>query len=206
LAVAVHAARRVELAPREPVAVVGLGAIGQLLVRVLKSRGFECVIAVDLSQIRLEAARRGGADHVVDASAADTVDALAGIVGGGDWRGHRYAQLETVFDCSGAPAALNAGIAGLVRPGGRLVLIALTDEAPQLDLNKLVRREVSAVGCYGYTRVDCADAFALLTAGDVEVDDLITHRLPLDQIESALITQLDANASVKVMVIPRSTP
>ena len=127
----------------EVAVVVGLGLLGQLLVRYLHIAGARQVIAVDTDVARLELAGAGGADRLVTGTAAQAVEELGGIA-------------DVVFDVTGHPAVL-APATELVRPLGRLVLVG---DSPRPSLQALGPRVVadgiSIIGIHAGTAAQVA--------------------------------------------------
>lgn len=202
LSVAVRAVRRAQHPLDEPAVVVGLGTIGQLVTQILKALGARCVIGLDLSELRRETAERLGATLTLDPSRLDVVEELRARIGGGEHRGYRFANVATVFECSGAGRVLGDVVCGMVQVSGTVVMAALCESDVSFDINPLVRKEVSLIGSYAYAREDIGEAFDLLCKRRVDVAALITHRLPLAEVNEAFAIQADKDLSVKVLVLP----
>ena len=192
LAVAVHAAKLAEPVQGTTALVIGLGTIGLQVVQALRARGAGRVIAVDLSELRLDVARTLGAEAYPGARGLDAVlaDALAG---GG--------EIDLVFECSGVPA-LAEGALGHVRAGGTIVVLALFDDPVTFNPTVLVQKEIRLQGSIAYTGEDFGDAVAMIRAGQAQSAPLITHREALEDISQAFATQLDKDHSIKVLVTP----
>lgn len=137
------AVRRAAITLGEVVAVVGLGLLGQLLVRYLRIAGARRIIAIDTDAARGALARDGGADEVLSISAEEAAETLAGTV-------------DAVFDVTGHPAVL-APASELVRELGRLVLVG---DAPRPSLQHLgprvVRNGISVIGVHAGTASEIA--------------------------------------------------
>jgi threonine dehydrogenase-like Zn-dependent dehydrogenase len=103
----------------EGVVVTGPGPIGLMGVGVAKSLGATPVILTGTCERRLQIGRRLGADHIVNVTEEDPVEAIARITAG---RGVQY-----VLECSGAPAALDKS-ARMVNRRGRICLAAFPHE------------------------------------------------------------------------------
>jgi (R,R)-butanediol dehydrogenase / meso-butanediol dehydrogenase / diacetyl reductase len=192
LAVAVHAVKLAEGVRGSTALVLGLGTIGQQVVQVLRAHGAARVIGVDLSALRLDAARELGAE-AVDGSPG-IAEALAGVLGEGD-------EIDLVFECSGVPALATAAI-DAVRGGGTIVVLALYDDPVSYNPTALVQKEVRLQGSIAYTSEDFADAIELLRTGAARADALITQRERLDDITAAFGVQLEKDRSLKVLVTP----
>ncbi|MEQ8719117.1 MAG: alcohol dehydrogenase catalytic domain-containing protein [Acidimicrobiales bacterium] len=202
LSVAVRAVRMASPGPEARCAVVGLGAIGQCVVQALRAGDVHEIIGIDISKPRLDLARRSGANHVVDASSVDTAEALRDLAGSGSHRGYEYADVDFVFECSGALPVMREIATTYVRPSGTIVMVALFETDVSFDANPIVRKEVVLRGSYAYDDDDIRVAADLLTQRRVDLSGLVTHVVPLESISDALDFQRDAELSVKVVVAP----
>ncbi len=202
LSVSARAVNLAEHPVEQPALVLGLGPIGQGVVRMLKAKGAETVIGMDLSELRREAARAGGADVVLDPAAGDPLELLRELAGGGSHRGYEFADVATAFECTGSVGVVDSAITNFVRPAGTVVMVALYEQDVSCDANPLVRKEVRLLGSYAYAERDWREAYELLAAGELEIAAMITHREGLADINDAFIAQMDRDASVKVMVLP----
>jgi (R,R)-butanediol dehydrogenase/meso-butanediol dehydrogenase/diacetyl reductase len=114
--VAVHAVRRSALRLGDTVAVIGAGPIGLLVTQAAKAAGAGRVIVSEPAPGRAEAARRVGADEVVNPFESDAVEQIVALTGG---RGP-----AVVFDCAGLKNTLQQAF-DAVRRGGQVVLVAV---------------------------------------------------------------------------------
>jgi (R,R)-butanediol dehydrogenase / meso-butanediol dehydrogenase / diacetyl reductase len=181
LAVAVHAARIAQDVEGRTALVLGLGTIGQQVVQVLRARGARRVIGVDLSELRLDAARGFGADVLHGGEGLGP--ALSGALAEGE-------EVDLVFECSGVPAP------------ARTASIALYDDPVTFNPTSLVQREVTLTGSIAYTHEDFAEAIDLLSSGQAVAAPLVTQREKLDDILAAFRVQLEKDRSLKVLVTP----
>ncbi|HEY1277693.1 MAG TPA: alcohol dehydrogenase catalytic domain-containing protein [Thermoleophilaceae bacterium] len=192
LAVAVHAVNLIDGVQGATALVLGLGTIGQQVVQVLRAKGAERVIGVDISQLRIDAARELGAE-ALDGSPG-IAEALGGVLGEGQ-------EVDVVFECSGVPALAEAAL-DTVRGGGTIVVLALYDDPVTFNPTSLVQKELRLQGSIAYTSKDFAEAIELLRSGAARADALITQRERLDDIGEAFDVQLAKDRSLKVLVAP----
>lgn len=192
LAVAVHAVKLGEPISGMTALVLGLGTIGQQVVQALRARGAGRVIGVDISALRLEAARQLGAE-AIDGSEG-LAQALTPALRDGD-------EIDVVFECSGVPAVANAALEQ-IRAGGTIVVLALYDDPVTFNPTVLVQKEIRLQGSIAYTGEDFSDAVRLIHAGKAQAAPLITQRHALDEISHAFEVQLDKDRSLKVLVTP----
>jgi L-iditol 2-dehydrogenase len=177
------------------VLVVGSGISGLLHIRLALALGAAAVVATDISEYRLDFARRSGALAIDGAAAGDGLPALVRQATG------RPADL--VILCTSAPAAIEQGLACL-GSGATFVFFAPPPpgEPLAIDMVELWRREVTVRTAYGAAPADLATALDLIAAGRVAVADLVTHRLPLDDIVRGFGLVAEADRSVKVIIEP----
>lgn len=201
LAVALRATRLAEPEPGDVAVVFGLGVIGLGAVHWLKGAGAGAVVAADPSPLRRERARELGADVVVDPLAGSVVDAVAEITGPGLYG--RGARADRVLECSGAAAAFGDAIR-VARSGATLVIAALYKQKVELRPDRLVEKELTVRGSFGY-RDEFPVVIDELRRGGLDAERLISHTFPLDRIHEAFAVQADANRSLKVTVSPTTT-
>lgn len=176
------AVRRAGFAFGEVAVVVGLGLLGQLLVRYLRLAGARRIVAIDRDATRLELARAGGADETLAIDAADAVSRLAGAA-------------DVVFEVTGHPAVL-APASELVRPLGRLVLVGDPPRPSRQTLGpRIVRDGISIIGVHAGTAADVAtpsDPWSvpamlaylheLMADGRMDLTPLVTRQLDSDDL------------------------
>jgi succinate semialdehyde reductase (NADPH) len=168
-----------QLMPGESVAVIGVGGVGSNVIQVARVFGASQVIAVDISDEKLEAARRLGATDVVNASREDPVGAVRELTGG--------QGADVVFEALGrAETVLNAFQS--VRDGGRLVVIGIApgQESAPIEITRLVRRSITLKGSYGgRMRADVPALINLVAGGQLSTTQLITRRYGFDEVNVA---------------------
>jgi L-iditol 2-dehydrogenase len=182
--------------PGATVLVLGSGISGLLHVRLALALGAGRVVATDVSEYRLVVARRSGA------IAFDAVEAgtdLPGMLR--DVNDGRLADL--VILCTSALPAIAQGLASL-ESGATFVFFAPPPpgEPLAMPMTELWRREVTVRTSYGAAPADLATALRLIASRRVAVADLVTHRLPLDDLARGFALVADADESVKVVVEP----
>lgn len=190
LACCLRAVKRSGAAPGDAVLVVGLGSIGCLLARAFSLAG-AAVFGTDLVTGRRALGRRAGArvpeeDAELDAALRQATDA----------RG-----VDIVVLTAGG-ASLLRWAAGRVRDGGQIHYFAGgPGESLPLSLADLYQRELTISATYSSSPVELREAFDLLSNGTVNVDGLITHRLPLGQLARG-VELMQCQEAVKVYITP----
>jgi L-iditol 2-dehydrogenase len=176
----------------EGVAVIGPGPIGLMGVGVAKALGAQPVILTGTRDSRLEMGKKLGADHVVNVSREDPVEAMQRITGG---KGVQY-----VLECSGAPKALDEA-ARMVNRGGRICLAAFPHEPVPVDLAYLVRNNIYVFGIRGEGRSATHRAAALIAQKRFDAKLIHTHTFPLAEVPTAIRYARDrVDGAIKVVV------
>ena len=180
----------------EPVVVVGPGPIGLMGVGVAKALGAQPVILTGTRDSRLEMGKKLGADHVVNVSREDPVEAVMRITGG---KGVNY-----VLECSGAANALNEA-GRMVNRGGRICLAAFPHEPVMVDLAHLVRNNIYVFGIRGEGKSATHRAAALIAQKRFEAKLIHTHTFPLSEVPTAIRYARDrVEDAIKVVVQNRA--
>jgi (R,R)-butanediol dehydrogenase / meso-butanediol dehydrogenase / diacetyl reductase len=192
-AVALHALARGGIAIDQTVALFGVGSIGSLLLAALQAQaGGQRVIAIDVEQGRLAAAKRLGAVSQIDARSDDPVAAIGELTGG---RG-----VDVAIDATGVPGTIAHALAS-VRRGGRLLQVGLPVSPVSLVLDTAVVQEKEIITTNGQVcGVDLPRALELLSTTDLA--RRIGYRvIGLDAlVEEGLVPLVEHRATAKVLV------
>jgi L-iditol 2-dehydrogenase len=194
LACVVKAFNRVGLVPDERVLVLGLGVMGCLAVKLALAEGARSVIGVDRVPFRLDKARQLGAHAVVDMGEQDLESAVEQLTDG--------EGADVVFVAPPRPQAIRSGLS-LAAAGGRVLLFSPTPPSAQLSIrpHDIYFREVSLIPSYSCGPSDTRRAMVLIARGVIRAEDVVTHRFPLSRAREAYELALDAEDSLKVLVV-----
>ena len=184
-----RALKRIGVSAFDTVAVLGCGPIGLGMLALLRFLGTR-VIAADNSSYRRDLARKLGAWRVVNPAEDDLVGSIMNFTGG---RG-----ADVTLDCSPSQATLTAALDS-VRKLGTVGLVGEKGESTIHPSNQFLRKEISVIGSWYYNPSDYFEIMALYERG-LEVDDLITHRFPLAEAETAFST-FASGESGKVLIV-----
>jgi L-iditol 2-dehydrogenase len=180
----------------DTVVVIGSGPIGCLHVRLARARGAARVILIDLNPARLAAAAALVAPDLTIAT--EHGDPVAAVLGATDGRG-----ADVVITAAASGRAQEQGLRMLARRGRLSLFGGLPKDAPTItvDANLVHYRELTLVGVNGSTPAHNKRALELIASGEVPVADLITHRLPLDDVLDA-IEIVARGEAIKVTIEP----
>lgn len=188
--------RRANIQPGQSVLVLGSGLAGMLHINLARALGAGRIISTDLSDFRLAAARKLGADETLRADQF-TPDRLREVNDG------RLADLVIV--ATGARPALMQALDSVDRDG-TVLFYAPTEPGVEIPVSindVFFRNGATLTTTYAAAPGDLTIALDLIASGRVQVGDMISHRLPLE--ETALGFKLTAGASdsLKVVIEPQ---
>jgi L-iditol 2-dehydrogenase len=191
----VQGQRYAGFAPGQSVLVLGSGLSGLLHIQLARARGASCILATDIHEYRLAAARRLGADLAFPATG--DIPSLVREANGG-------LLADRVVVCSGATAALQQAIR-TVEPGGKILCFAPPPPGADipLPLYELWRNEVELTFSYAASGDDLSRALELIRSREVAVAEMITHRLPLSRAAEGFALTAAAGESLKVILQPQ---
>jgi L-iditol 2-dehydrogenase len=196
LACVLRGQQRANIQPGQCVIVLGSGLAGLLHVNLARTLGAGRILATDLVDYRLEAARRFGADVTI--SARDDVPARLREANDG-----RLANLVIV--CTGAPPALNQALQSVER-GGTVLFFAPTEPGVTVSVpvnDIFFTNDATLTTTYAASPANLEAALELIRGGGVRVREMITHRLGLAETGLGFKLTAEAQSSLKVIVDPQ---
>ncbi|MBN1686637.1 MAG: zinc-binding dehydrogenase, partial [Spirochaetales bacterium] len=85
---------------------------------------------------------------------------------------------DIVYEATGNRSAIPQALE-MIRPGGQVVLIGIQSATVELDFTPMVRNRKSIISAYAYSPQTWSRALSLLASGRLDIEPIITHRLPL---------------------------
>jgi len=195
LACVLRGQKRANLQPGQTVLVIGSGISGLLHIKLAKALGSGRIITTDVSNYRLEAASRFGADNTFQADDYSP-DKLREI-------NNNYLA-DLVIVCTGAVSAVYQAVSSVER-GGTVLFFAPTDPGSTVPLsvnNLFWRMDITLTTSYAGSPADYMTALELIHSRRVEVFDMITHRLSLEETGQGFRMVAEAGDSLKVIIEP----
>jgi L-iditol 2-dehydrogenase len=173
------------------VAVFGPGLLGLMMAQVAKASGAALIIVVGRGE-RLELAAKLTGANVVDYQDSDPVEAIRDLT---DGRG-----VDRVYECAGNPTVVPQGL-GAVRRGGRVALLGLTGgKGVEISPDALTLNEIDLMGIRSSPNAYPA-IISLIASGAVDVEPLLTHVYPLEQVGEAF-TALRERTAIRPILKP----
>ncbi|MBQ3115209.1 MAG: zinc-binding dehydrogenase [Clostridia bacterium] len=204
-AVLIHAVERAKttgiLRFNSRVVVQGCGPIGLICIAVLRTLGIENIVAVDGEEKRLNFAKKMGAGKTVNFKDYKGIENLAG----GVKEAFGGYLADFAFQCTGSPVA-HSNIYKFIRNGGGLCELGFFINGGDATINPhfdLCSKEITLVGSWVYTSRDYATTFDFLKRAKgigLPIDELITHKYKLEDINEAYQTNLKMEG-LKIAII-----
>jgi S-(hydroxymethyl)glutathione dehydrogenase/alcohol dehydrogenase len=174
-----HAA---ELRGGERIAVVACGGVGLNVIQIARAFGASQIVAVDVSDEKLNIARQLGATDTVNAKQLAPADVTKTVFEMTKGRG-----VDVAFEVLGRPETFAQAVE-LLGDGGRMIAVGIAagKTAAPVEITRLVRRGLRIIGSYGArTRADMPEVIRLAEQGTFRLETFVTRRYPLAEAETA---------------------
>lgn len=178
----------------DSVAIIGLGPIGLMFIRLAKLRGAR-VIAVGKRRSQMQSALRMGAHEAIDVSQeADPVAAIRHLSPGG---------VDVAIEAVGSPTTWQWAT-GMVRRGGTVNFFGgcPSGSTVQLDTSLLHYSEITMRASFHHTPYYIRRALQSISCGDIRGEDLITGEAPLRELPDVLRHMMNRNGDLKTAILP----
>jgi len=177
LANALHGLKQARFVAGESICVYGVGAIGLYMLQAAKELGAKKTAAVDVSEEKLESAKKCGADATFNGLDKDVAAKVAEYFGEG---------ADVVADVSGSPAAQLNAIMSAAKLG-RVVIVGISHKGLDLTeqaVDRIMRGQISVIGSWNsfsspFPGWEWTKGVEMMEEGRINCADVITHRLPL---------------------------
>ncbi|MCP5038569.1 MAG: L-threonine 3-dehydrogenase [Rhodobacteraceae bacterium] len=186
---AVHTALSFDLVG-EDVLVTGAGPIGIMGALVAQKVGARKVVITDISPYRIDLAKRLGVQHVVNAAKEDLENVMRRI---GMSEG-----FDVGLEMSGAAPAMRDMI-DKMNNGGKIALLGIAATEFAVDWNKIIFKMLNVKGIYGREMYETWYKMIALVESGLELSDIITHRMHVDDFEAGFAAMLSGEAGKVVM-------
>lgn len=172
----IYAQRKAPYIPGGSVAVLGQGSTGLLHTQLAKVSGAAGLIAITRSKWKLEMAKKLGADHIIPAGETDPVEAVRDLTGG--------LGADVVIETAGTEKTMQQAYE-MVRPGGVILQFGIGPEKVNgIPAQAYYFKDITVIGSRAGLAEDFGRAIALVASGKIDLAPLVTHRFPLEDIQS----------------------
>jgi S-(hydroxymethyl)glutathione dehydrogenase/alcohol dehydrogenase len=181
-----------QVGPGSSCAVIGCGGVGLAVVQGCFIAGAARIVAVDLRSSNLERARKLGATDSVDASAGDAVEVIRQLTSGG---------VDYAFEVVGSRATAEQAFR-MTRPGGMAVIVGWTNQDMTVNIGDLIYDRVLRGSMMGSNRfrIDIPRWLELHRQGRLRLEELITARLNLDQINDGFSAMVEGTGVRSIVI------
>lgn len=188
LAVALQGFIKTEIKPGDLVAIYGLGAIGQCFIKLCKNYINDVtVVAIGRSKNKLDLAKANGANHIIKSTDSETMSHKLSAIS-------QYGA-DKVIEAVGKLDAWQEAMS-LVRPGGTVNFFGGPPQGSKIELDtyQIHYQEVKIIGSFHHQPKYIKEALELIASGKIKMDDLISHEMPMTDLEKALQLMIDSKA------------
>ena len=196
LANVAHGIERTEIKPGQTVGIIGLGPIGLMLTRLAKLKGAKVIVA-GRNPMKLELAKTfGGADATIDLNLEPDPERA--------FKNHTVEGrgLDVIIEAVGLPELWERTFK-LVRKGGTVHLFGgcKSGTSVNIDTHKLHYDEIRVIGVFHHTPQYVKKSLELIASGQIDVKKLITHKMPLKDLEKAIKMHKNGE-TLKILISP----
>ncbi|RPI90821.1 MAG: L-threonine 3-dehydrogenase [Chloroflexi bacterium] len=184
LSCVVHGIERAHIGLADHVAILGAGPIGILMIQMARIQGAAHITILEINPGRADLARQFGADRVVNSFE--------------DLQPDTY---DVVIDATGAIPVMNRSI-DFARKGGTVLLFGVPPTGRNIEMEgfKIFQKGLTMLSSFTSVR-NSFQAVDLLQSGQIKVDALISHRLPLQELPRALELIESRDPAVKKVIV-----
>jgi len=192
LACVVRAQQLSNISEGQTIMIMGCGISGLIHVKLAKAKNCK-VIAVDINRQRLEFAEKIGADLIIDATENISDNLLDGS----------RIKADIVLLCTSSISAVKQSWK-YVDKGGTIVFFAVPepDREVVIPINDFWTNEIKILTSYYCGPPDILEAINLIKTETIEINDMITHELPLNDIMTGFKLVAEPEKSMKVIIRP----
>jgi L-iditol 2-dehydrogenase len=177
LSCAAHGVSKADIKPGDSVVIVGIGPIGAFALQVARLFSPSQLICVEVDEYRLQAARQLGATHTIRGGTQDVAEQILEITNG--------LGADAIIECTGNVACVQQTFS-YVGTKGRIVVIGVPPQRKfEIDFLSMLLKDAVFRPSNGYTTQIWLWVLQLLCSRRIDADKIITHRLPLSEVDRA---------------------
>ena len=169
------AVKKANASPDQFLVIIGAGGLGLMGIQIAKAITKATIICADLDDNKLAAAKKMGADHIINSKDPDTVQKIISIC--------NNKGAECVIDFVNAPPTVKVGLA-VLRKRGNLVLVGLFGGSAELVLPTIPLKAITIQGAYTGNYNNLVELVELAKSG--VINPIISKRYSLSDANAAL--------------------
>lgn len=176
------------------VLIIGAGTIGLCILQLVKLQKPAQVIVSDLSDTRLEVAKRLGANETINPKNVDDMETVARYTDG-----H---MIDVSIEAVGVEATANQSIRTL-RVGGTSVWVGMSQKEMEINMQDIVCSARRIYGSFNYTHKEFGEVVELISSGNMQTEKLISKTVGLEGVKEAMEDLLNRpDEFIKIMIDP----
>lgn len=192
VAVGAHSTGRISNLKGKNVVVSGAGTIGNLVAQFAKARGAGKVLITDLSDYRLEIARKCGIEAALNVGKKSFGEGIRAFFG--------KEGFHVGFEAAGAQESLDSLMQN-VEKGGEIVVLGVYSKNPVINMYYLGEHELNIFGSMMYRHEDYEEAVGMVAAGSIKTDLLLTAKFQFEKYQEAYkFIEEKGDKTLKVMI------
>jgi len=192
VSVGIHACRRAGSVADKKVVVQGAGTIGNLAAQAAKALGASSVLITDMSESRLELAKKCGIDHTVNITKKELSDEILNVWG--------EDGADVIIECVGLQSAIDQAI-NIARKGSDIVVAGVYGDFTTVNMGLVQDKELNLIGTLMYIKEDWMDAIKFVLDKKIKLEPLMSARFPLHELADAFSHIEDnPNTALKVLI------
>jgi len=190
-AVAVQALKEANIKIGDSVAVFGAGPIGLLTILAAKAAGATNIISLDLSETRLELAKKVGATHIINSGNVDPVEAIKEILPNG---------VDVAFEVAGVEPTFKQAIqSSKIR--GKVIVISIFSKPISWNPLEIQTTGVTLASSFAYEPETFKQTIDLIASGQLNAKEVITDKIALEEIvENGFKALTEDKSQAKILV------
>ncbi|MCK5299105.1 MAG: alcohol dehydrogenase catalytic domain-containing protein [Candidatus Heimdallarchaeota archaeon] len=158
------------------VIVLGAGPIGNLTAQTAKALGAKSVLITDVSDFRLEIAKKVGIDYTINPLKQNLSEEIVKAFG--------TDKADLIIECVGINQTIDDAIAN-ARKGTDIVLVGVFGDKPVVDLGTVQDRELRLIGMLMYQTKEYLKAIELVNSGKIQLEPLMTKHFKFEDYDEA---------------------
>ena len=191
--VGVHSCRRITGGiSGKKVVVQGAGTIGNLTAQAAKALGAAAVMITDVSDSRLELAKKCKIDYTVNIATQDLEKAIKELWG--------EDGADAIIECVGLQSAIDQAI-NIARKGSDIIVAGVFGDMATVNMGLVQDKELNLLGTLMYTKEDWMDTIKFVSEKKIVVEPLMSARFPLSKLDEAfLFIEDNKDIAIKVLI------